>query len=192
MFYYILTRDNCVCVCVCVCVCHLSCTRHRRIYTQNYAFNALLIFPSFCFINTFLIFLHSISWYQSLGLIDSFLPWLLLLQKAQTQIIFQKQCLKQFQIPHTFFSYILLTIPTTFLLMSNGKNYGTWKKSMEIALIAKNKLGFVLRTCGQPGSISPLFSQWDRCDKMVISWLLHVVEKSISDSILFSNSSRQI
>ena len=51
----------------------------------------------------------------------------------------------------------------------NGKNYGTWKKSMEIALIAKNKLGFVLGTCGQLGSISPLFSQWDRCDKMVIS-----------------------
>ena len=74
----------------------------------------------------------------------------------------------------------------------NGKNYGTWKKSMEIALIAKNKLGFVLGTCGQPGSTSPLFSQWDRCDKMVISWLLHAVEKSISNSILFSNSSRQI
>ena len=74
----------------------------------------------------------------------------------------------------------------------NGKNYRTWKKSMEIALIAKNKLGFVLGTCSQPGLTSPLFSQWDRCDKMVISWLLHAVEKSISDSILFSNSSKQI
>lgn len=51
----------------------------------------------------------------------------------------------------------------------NDKNYGTWKKSMKIALIAKNKLGFVLGTCGQPGSTSRLFSQWDRCDKMVIS-----------------------
>ena len=74
----------------------------------------------------------------------------------------------------------------------NGKSYGTWKKSMEIALIAKNKLGFVLGTCSQPDLTSPLFPQWDRCDKMVISWLLHTVEKSISDSILFSNSSRQI
>ena len=37
----------------------------------------------------------------------------------------------------------------------NGKNYGTWKKSMEIALIAKNKLGFVLGTCSNPDISSP-------------------------------------
>jgi len=74
----------------------------------------------------------------------------------------------------------------------NGKNYRTWKKSIEIALITKNKLGFVLRTCSQPGLRSPLFPQWDRCDKMIDSWLLHAMEKNISDSILFSNSSRKI
>ena len=81
------------------------------------------------------------------------------------------------------------------ILMSdllNGKNYGTWIKSIEIALIAKNKLGFVLGTCTKPDASSPLFGQWDKCDKMVISWLLHAVEKRISDSILFSSSSRQI
>ena len=74
----------------------------------------------------------------------------------------------------------------------SGKNYGTCKKSMEIALIAKNKLGFVLGTCSKPDANSPLLNQWNRCDKMVISWLLHAVEKRISDSILFSSSSRQI
>jgi len=68
----------------------------------------------------------------------------------------------------------------------------TWKKSMEIALIAKNKLGFVLGTCTAPAANTSLFEQWNRCDKMVISWLLHNVEKTISDSILFSSSSRQI
>jgi len=61
-----------------------------------------------------------------------------------------------------------------------------------MALIAKNKLGFVLGTCSRPEATSPLFNQWDRCDKMVISWLHHAVEKGISDSILFSSSSRQI
>jgi len=74
----------------------------------------------------------------------------------------------------------------------NGRNYGTWKKSMKIALIAKNKLGFVLGTTSEPAANSPLQSQWNRCDKMVISWILHAVEKKISDSILFSVSSRQI
>jgi len=74
----------------------------------------------------------------------------------------------------------------------NGKNYGTWKKFVEIALIVKNKLGLVLGTYTRPDATSPLFNQWDRCDKMVISWLLHAAEKRISDSILFSSSSRQI
>lgn len=55
----------------------------------------------------------------------------------------------------------------------NGKNYGTWKKSVEIALIAKNKLGFVLGTCSKPDATSPMLNQWNRCDKMVIFWLLH-------------------
>ena len=50
----------------------------------------------------------------------------------------------------------------------NGRNYATWKKSMEIALIAKNKLGFVLGTTPQPDA-EPLQNQWNRCDKMVIS-----------------------
>jgi len=63
---------------------------------------------------------------------------------------------------------------------------------MEIALIGKNKLGFVLGTCSKPDASSPLLNQWNRCDKMVISWLLHAVEKRISDNILFSSSSRQI
>ena len=84
--------------------------------------------------------------------------------------------------------------PTNVLIgdLLNDKNYGTWEKSIETALIAKKKLGFVLGTCSKPDATSPLLSQWDRCDKMMILWLLHAVEKRISDSILFSSSSRQI
>jgi len=74
----------------------------------------------------------------------------------------------------------------------NGRNYGTWKKFMEMALIAKNKVGFVLGTTTEPAADSPLQSQWNRCDKMVISWILHAVKKKVSGSILFSTSSRQI
>ena len=40
----------------------------------------------------------------------------------------------------------------------NGRNYGTWKKSIEIALIVKNKIGFVLGICSKPDATSPLLS----------------------------------
>jgi len=59
------------------------------------------------------------------------------------------------------------------------KNYGHWKKAMEVALIAKNKLGFALGTCAKPSVGSPLAGHWDRCDKMVISWIMNAVIKDI-------------
>jgi len=107
-------------------------------------------------------------------------------QQVQTSVLFADPSHDLFLHPSDNPNNILVSDPL------NGKNYGTWKKSVEIALIAKNKLGFVLGTCTKPDASSPFFSQWDRCDKMVISWLLHAVEKRISDSILFSSSSRQI
>jgi len=74
----------------------------------------------------------------------------------------------------------------------NGENYGHWRKAMEVALIAKNKLGFVLGDCVKPASTSPLAAQWDRYDKMVISWLLNVVVKDIGQGILFSSTARDV
>jgi len=56
-------------------------------------------------------------------------------------------------------------------LVSNlldGQNYGHWRKTVEIALIPKNKIGFVRGTCKKPDHDSPLANQWERCDKMVI------------------------
>ena len=50
---------------------------------------------------------------------------------------------------------------------------------MEVALIAKNRLGFVLGNRSKPASTSPLAAQWDRCDKMVISWLINAMVKDI-------------
>jgi len=76
--------------------------------------------------------------------------------------------------------------------LMNGENYGLWKKAMEVALIAKNKLGFVLGTCPRPAATSPLINQWDRCDKMVISWIINAVIKDIGQSLLFSSSARDV
>jgi len=63
--------------------------------------------------------------------------------------------------------------------LMNGENYAHWRKAVEVALIAKNKLGFVLRDCTKPSTTSPLAAQWDRCDKMIISWLLNAAVKDI-------------
>ena len=72
------------------------------------------------------------------------------------------------------------------------KNYGHWKKAMEVALIAKNKLGFALGTCAKPSVGSPLAGHWDRCDKMVISWIINAVINDIGQSLLFSPTANAV
>ena len=73
----------------------------------------------------------------------------------------------------------------------NGDNYSHWKKAMEIALVAKNKLGFVQGECARPTAAN-LLAHWERCDKMVLSWIMNVVIKDIGLSILFSATSRDV
>ena len=64
-----------------------------------------------------------------------------------------------------------------------GTNFGQWKRSCEVSLVSKNKLGFVTGTCAKPVT-GPLVSQWERCNAMVISWLLHSIKKDIATSVL--------
>jgi len=72
----------------------------------------------------------------------------------------------------------------------NGRNYGHWKRAMEVALIDKNKIKFVQGTYTRPNSSTPdLQAQWDRCDNMVLAWIMHATIKNISDSIMFSTTS---
>lgn len=60
-------------------------------------------------------------------------------------------------------------IVTTVIL--DEQNYGQWKRSMEIALSSKLKIGFVDGTYVQPTANSPLLTYWLRCNNMVTSWL---------------------
>lgn len=57
----------------------------------------------------------------------------------------------------------------------NGDNYGEWKRAAEIFLSAKNKLGFVNGTCVQPTANSPNLGNRERCNNLVLSWILHSV-----------------
>ncbi|KAF7149087.1 hypothetical protein RHSIM_Rhsim03G0156500 [Rhododendron simsii] len=76
----------------------------------------------------------------------------------------------------------------------NGDNYGMWYRSMIIALIAKNKIGFVDGTIEPPfASKKPMdFALWVRCDKMVLSWLLNSVEPDLADGVVYAETSREV
>lgn len=57
----------------------------------------------------------------------------------------------------------------------DGSSYSSWKRAMEIALSAKNKLGFVTGSCKRPISTSADLQSWECCNSMVISWILNAL-----------------
>ncbi|XP_071709203.1 uncharacterized protein [Rutidosis leptorrhynchoides] len=71
-------------------------------------------------------------------------------------------------------------------------NYGSWKRSMMIALNAKNKLKIVTKEFAEPGQNSPLRSLYDRNNDMIISWILNTVSEEISNSLNFISSAADL
>ena len=65
---------------------------------------------------------------------------------------------------------------------------------MMIALTAKNKIGFVDGSIKQPSSTDKPddYTLWDRCDKMILSWLLTSVDSDLADGVVYAETAREI
>lgn len=74
----------------------------------------------------------------------------------------------------------------------NGDGFNNWKRSMMLTLSAKNKLGFVNGTISAPDSASSEYKAWERCNALVISWLLYNLDDNIARSVLFLKTARAI
>lgn len=73
-----------------------------------------------------------------------------------------------------------------------GDNYNHRQLSVEVSLVTKYKLGFVRGTCKRPEAGSVLGLQWDRCNSMMISWLLHSVLFEIEKSVEYCSTTTDI
>ncbi|XP_074341021.1 uncharacterized protein LOC141678576 [Apium graveolens] len=74
----------------------------------------------------------------------------------------------------------------------NGNNFNNWKRSMMLILSAKNKLSFVNGTLIPPEITSTDYSAWERCNSLVISWILFNLDETIARSVLFLKTARSI
>ncbi|GKB37128.1 ribonuclease H-like domain-containing protein [Tanacetum coccineum] len=53
-----------------------------------------------------------------------------------------------------------------------AENYKMWATAMKIALKGKNKIGFIDGTCVKQESSDVLSQQWERCNAIVLGWIL--------------------
>ncbi|KAL2904788.1 Serine--tRNA ligase [Bienertia sinuspersici] len=76
--------------------------------------------------------------------------------------------------------------------LTGTSNYRPWRRSLEIALASKRKLGFM--TGGVKRGVSDKLKQesWDTCNSMVISWILNSVSDDIKKSVMFMNDAYEI
>jgi len=63
---------------------------------------------------------------------------------------------------------------------------------MLTALSAKNKLEFIDGTATQPTKTDSTFLAWNRCNNMVVSWLVHFVFVPICQSIVCMDKAVEI
>ncbi|PWA89235.1 Cysteine-rich RLK (receptor-like protein kinase) 8 [Artemisia annua] len=69
--------------------------------------------------------------------------------------------------------------------LTRSDNYSSWKRSMMIALNAKNKLKIVTGEYVEPSSDSEERAMWERTNDMIISWILNTISDQISNNLNF-------
>lgn len=63
---------------------------------------------------------------------------------------------------------------------------------MMLTLSAKNKLGFVNGSIPTPPTTSTDYKLWERCNDLVMSWLLFNLEDTIAKSVLFMKTAKDV
>ncbi|GJS42865.1 cysteine-rich receptor-like protein kinase 8 [Tanacetum coccineum] len=68
--------------------------------------------------------------------------------------------------------------------LTGSDNYGSWKRSMMIALNAKNKMKIVKGDFKKPAINANTRALWERTNDMIISWILNTITEQISNSLM--------
>lgn len=77
-------------------------------------------------------------------------------------------------------------------VLFDGTGFCDWKRSMMISLSAKNKVRFVDGTLPRPSSDEAAQQAWDRCNNMVIGWLIASLDRMTAKSIMYYTTAREI
>lgn len=74
----------------------------------------------------------------------------------------------------------------------NTSNYHSCSRSMRMALLSKNKLMFIDETIPTPQRFEATFANWDRCNNLVLSWILKSLSPTIAQSVVWFDLSKDV
>ncbi|KAF5772044.1 putative transcription factor interactor and regulator CCHC(Zn) family [Helianthus annuus] len=76
--------------------------------------------------------------------------------------------------------------------LKGTENYVVWSNAMHLALMAKNKLGFIDESCKRSTTDDVLASQWDRCNSIVLTWILNSVSDELYVGQVYSKLASEV
>ncbi|KAJ0441169.1 putative RNA-directed DNA polymerase [Helianthus annuus] len=76
--------------------------------------------------------------------------------------------------------------------LKGTENYSVWSSAMKLALEAKNKYGFIDGKCVKSENDPVLASQWDRCNSVVLTWLLNSISEDLFLGQVFSKLASEV
>ncbi|KAL3344416.1 hypothetical protein AABB24_023717 [Solanum stoloniferum] len=78
------------------------------------------------------------------------------------------------------------------LQLTGSENYSLWSKSMKIGLLGKGKIGFVNGTSSKDKFPSSLHTLWEKCNAIVLSWIMIYVSRDLLSGIVYASSAQQV
>lgn len=77
-------------------------------------------------------------------------------------------------------------------VLFDGSGYRSWRRGVLRALSVKNKIVFINGKLQKPDPNSPIFAQWERCDDMVMSWILNSLSKDLADILQYVKNTKKL
>ncbi|KAJ9135293.1 hypothetical protein P3X46_032496 [Hevea brasiliensis] len=71
-------------------------------------------------------------------------------------------------------------------------NFPSWKKSFLLAIVIRNKQGFLDGAVIKPSLEDPLYLSWIHCNNLIVAWLLKLVSHPIASTIFYMENAKQI
>ncbi|KAJ0480794.1 putative RNA-directed DNA polymerase [Helianthus annuus] len=76
--------------------------------------------------------------------------------------------------------------------LKGTENYTVWANAMILALRVKNKIGFIDGTFEKPVDNPVLETQWERCNSVVLTWILNSVSEELYLGHVYSKSASEV
>nr|XP_043619624.1 uncharacterized protein LOC122591418 [Erigeron canadensis] len=110
----------------------------------------------------------------------------------ETNVEFTKICKLDFGDPLYLHASDTVNTPLISFKLLGIDNYKVWSCAMELALQTKNKIGFIIGTCLKFVDNLVLASQWDRCNAVVLNWILGCVSQELYLGQIFSKNATNV